>query len=325
MGVVITATPGGKGEQMGDTYILRKGVAELDDLADGYLALGPTIGAKSVYYVEGNAGNDSNSGLSWPEAFKTLAVALAASHADISSGSTGWAARNVIYLKADPTAETLTALAQKTTVIGVGSTDGIGSARVTGAHTISGTYSGMHFVNVDFLCAAGATTIFTLPTGVSGIEFHGCRFLGSAAANVAAIKATAVHGLVVDNCQFIGHWADAGTFTTAAIDIATGTANQTQIQNSTFQVTGTGLGIRVNAGRSGANSFIRDNLFMTAAMAIDENSDTFYVADNRIIVGVNAAAGTSVDIPDLLSVNNLVTGSDGNTLPVPAFNSGFGA
>ena len=304
---------------------MKKGVSELGDLADGYLALGPTIGAKTVYYVEGNAGNDSNSGLSWPEAFKTLAVALAASHADIGSGSTGWASRNVIYLKADATAETLTKLAQKTTVIGVGSCDGNGSARVTGSHTIAGTYSGCHFVNVDFLSAAGATTIFTLPTGAGGTEFHGCHFLSSAAANVAAIKITAVTNFVVDGCQFVGPWADAGTWTTAAIDIATGTANHTQIRNSTFQVTGTGLGIRVNAGRSGANSFIRDNLFMTAAMAIDENSDTFYVVDNRIIVGVNAAAGTSVDIGDLLSVNNLVTGADGNTLPVPAFNSGFGA
>ena len=56
-------------------------------------------GAKTIYYVEGNAGDDDNDGLTWETAFKTLAVALAASHADIASGSTGWASRNVIYLK----------------------------------------------------------------------------------------------------------------------------------------------------------------------------------------------------------------------------------
>lgn len=305
---------------MGSTKILRQGDATLGDLADGYLASAALVGAKSVYYVEGNAGNDSNTGLSWAEAFKTLAVALAASHADIASGSTGWASRNVIYLKADATAETLVALAQKTTVIGVGTCDGNGSARVTGAHTISGTYAGCHFVNVDFLGAAGATTIFTLPTGAAGIEFHGCRFMSGSTTNVAAISTAAVGNMKIHDCEFYDEWVAGRKFTTAAINIGTGTAHRTSIARNLFALSQEGHAIEVHAGHTGRNCWIRDNYIHSAAMAIDENSDTFQVVDNRIVVGVNAAAGTSVDIGDLVSLNNMITGADGNTIFVPARN-----
>ena len=42
---------------MGDTYIMRKGHSTLSDLKDGYLGLGAyAVGAKSVYYVDGNIG-----------------------------------------------------------------------------------------------------------------------------------------------------------------------------------------------------------------------------------------------------------------------------
>ncbi len=43
-----------------------------------------------VYYVEGNAGDDDNDGLTWNTAYKTLAVAMAASHANIAASSSGW-------------------------------------------------------------------------------------------------------------------------------------------------------------------------------------------------------------------------------------------
>lgn len=301
-------------------YIMRKGVSELDDLSNGYLANSASVGAKSVYYVEGNAGNDSNTGLSWAEAFKTLAVALAASHADIASGSTGWASQNVIYLKADATTETLVALAQKTTVIGVGTCDGNGNARVIGAHTISGTYAGCHFVNVDFLGVAGATTIFTLPTGAAGIEFHGCRFMSGSTTNVAAISTTSVGNIKIHDCEFYDEWVAGRKFTTAAINIGTGAAHRTDIARNLFALSQEGHAVEVNAGHSGRNCWIRDNYIHSAAMAIDENSNTVQVVGNRIVVGVNAAAETSVDISDLLSLNNQVTGGDGNTIYIPGWN-----
>ena len=311
---------------MTSPYILRKGVSRVNDLLDGPQAVQfIAAGAKTVYYVENNAGNDSNDGLSWEQAFKTLAVAMAASHADISSGSTGWASRNVIYLKADTTAETLVTLAQKTTIIGVGSCDGNGNARVTGAHTPSGTYAGCHFVNVDFIGAAGATTIFTLVSGQSGIEFHGCRFMSGSTTNVAAITATAVSFLKIKDCTFLSDWTDSGRFTTAAVNIAAGQSDYTDIDGNTFIQTVGGQAIKIDTAKTGRGSWIRNNHIFSTALAIDEESDTMYCIDNRIIAGVNAAAGTSVDLPDLLSLNNLVTGADGNTLPVPAFNSGFGA
>ena len=38
----------------------------------------------NVYFVEGNTGADDNDGLSWDNAFKTIAVAITASNAYIS-------------------------------------------------------------------------------------------------------------------------------------------------------------------------------------------------------------------------------------------------
>ena len=71
------------------TYILRKGVSSLLDLKDGYLGLGSfAVGAKTVYFVDGNIGV-SGDGTSWEQAIRTLAAAITLSNADIASGKYG--------------------------------------------------------------------------------------------------------------------------------------------------------------------------------------------------------------------------------------------
>lgn len=61
---------------MGNTYVLRKGVSELDDLADGQAAHLPFTG--QAYWLDPATGSDTNSGKKPTEAFKTLPTAYAA-------------------------------------------------------------------------------------------------------------------------------------------------------------------------------------------------------------------------------------------------------
>ena len=89
----------------------------------------------NVWFVDNNGGSDSNDGLSWETAFKTLTYAMGISHADIANSKTGhglgWAARNTLYCRGDTIDEDLTTLAQKTDIIGVGSCDEQPRCRIT--------------------------------------------------------------------------------------------------------------------------------------------------------------------------------------------------
>ena len=193
-------------------FIMRKGISVLADLADGQqnasLAL---AGAKTVYHVEGNSGSDTSEGKSWDTAFKTLAVGLAASHADISSNSQGWAARNVILCKGDALDEDLVLLAQKTDVIGVGHWNRFPMCGLIGNHVpASASGQGTRFFNFYFQANAAGGDIWTLDSTVAGLEFHGCIFhAGSTTAATAAIVNTASPFIGVFGCSCEGLFSDA--------------------------------------------------------------------------------------------------------------------
>ena len=106
------------------------------------------------YFVDGNTQNTIQDGATWATAFDTLAEALAASHARIGTAAyRSWAVRNRIFVVGDALVEDLTALAQKTDVIGVGQCDGFGpGARIQGNHVIGTTsYAGCRLINLAFL------------------------------------------------------------------------------------------------------------------------------------------------------------------------------
>ena len=52
----------------------------------------------TIYFVDGNAGNDGNDGLSWDYPKKTLLHTFSVSHTDIARGSDRWARRNTIFI-----------------------------------------------------------------------------------------------------------------------------------------------------------------------------------------------------------------------------------
>jgi hypothetical protein len=247
----------------------------LTDLVDGAVAYGSlTAGAKSVYFCDGNNGNDGNDGLSWDSAFKTLTVALAASQADIAANAKGWAARNVIFCKGDYFDEDLVLLAQKTDVVGVGSYDWRARPGLVGNHVPTGTTAsyGTRFFNFDFRGAAAGGVLWTLDSYCSNVGFYGCRFDAQSATDATTgILATASPYMDVVGCNF------SGPFSTAAISIGAGTANELRIVDNDIQ--SGAVGILINSGATCGDwvGKISGNRIYATTLTIDDNSDKFVV------------------------------------------------
>jgi len=291
-------------------------------LGERISAIDSLIGCGTKYFVDANAGSDSYNGLSWSRAFKSLSVALAASHADIASKSSGWAARNTIFFKADQTitadGEDLTALAQKTDIIGVGSTDWKSKPQLIGNHVIDETvsYMGCRFINVMFkgpVLSGG--DIFTL-TDQHGIEFIDCEFMGdSTTPATGAIIATACVGLKVDGC------VSKGAFSDAVIEIGAGQADDFVATNNLIQ--GADMGIDISGSATfaaGKYGLIKDNVFSTTLACINDAAAKSYVIGNR---GITAAAkGTAmagaVVCNIALAQDNRFTTSNANNVVYPA-------
>lgn len=255
----------------------------LEDIAGGVGSIGTT------YYVDCNAGLDTNDGLSWESAFKKLSVALAASHANIAAGATGWASRNRIFFKGDQTAtaegENLTKFAQKTDVIGVGSTDMRSMAQLIGNHVVTNavSYMGCRFFNISFkgpvLVGGDVMTI----TGQHGIEFVGCEIDG-------ASTTPATGGIIATACSRlkIKGIVARGAFSDAVIEIGAGQADDLVIEDNFIQ--GANMGIDIAAGATyatGKLGLIKDNVLITTLACINDASSKNYVIGNR---GFTAAA-----------------------------------
>ena len=269
-----------------------------------------------TFYVDVNAGVDTNNGLTWATAFKTLAVAIAASNVIIALNATGWASRNRILFKGDNDEahkETLITLPNKCDVIGVGSYDHRSYPILIGNHLIgAGAYMGTRFVNMGFRSLAAGGAIFTVPGTTSGLQFVMCFFDGSTATpGTIAISLTAVELARIAFNEFIG------AFSTSAIVIGAGESNGLMIEGN--KILGAVKGIQVDIGmttsiRGGA---ILRNYIDTSGMAIDENSDKLLIADNLL----NSAAGNGyaacVDVAITRCVGNVLTTANGTCYDLP--------
>jgi len=276
-------------------------------------------GAGQAYYVDGNYGADTNDGRSWDSPYKTLAVAMAASHANIAAGSKGWAARNRIYFKADGSAEDLTKFAQKTDIIGIGSTDWKSKPALYGNHTVAATvaYQGCRFYNIQFRGPAAVGGDIITATGQHGLEFHGCEFEGGSTtpATAAIISIGSVH-VKIDNCAFTGAYSDS------VIEIGTGQANNLQITNNYVQ--GAEVGIEVlSTATFVASEFglIKDNVISSALACITDGSDEVLVVGNRgMTLATSGGAGFAGAIVCniKLAQDNRFTTSNVNNAEYPA-------
>lgn len=287
-----------------------------EDIAGGVGSVGTT------YYVDCNAGADTNDGLSWEYAYKKLSVALAASHANIAAAATGWASRNRIFFKGDQTAtaegEDLTKFAQKTDIIGVGTTDWKAKPQLIGNHVIADTtsYQGCRFINVMFKGPVLVGGDIITMTSQHGIEFIGCEFMGdSTTAATAAIIATACVALKIVNCVFKGAYSDA------VIELGAGQADDFKVENCFIQ--GANMGIDIPGTVTYAANkcgIIKDNVISSTLACINDALGTTFVINNRLRTAANkgAAMAGCIVCGITYAQDNRCTTGDANNVVYPA-------
>jgi len=239
---------------------------------------------RKAYYVDSNGGADTNDGLSWDTAYKKLSIALAASHANITADSKGYAARNVIFFKGDQTktaeGENLTALAQKTDIIGVGSTDWKSKPQLIGNVLVAATvsYMGCRFINVMFKGPVLVGGDIVKLTGQHGIEFINCEFMAdSTTAATGAITGIGCVGLAIRGCLFKGAFLDA------VIELGAGQADDFVVEDCFIQGANMGIDIASDATyATGKNGRISNNTIKTTLACINDALATTFVINNRL-------------------------------------------
>ena len=268
------------------------------------------IGGDSVFYVDANRLNDGD-GKTWKSAYNSLATGLAAAHTYMSTTTNrAWGHRATVYVCGDDIDETLTKFAEKTDVIGVGSTNQHPRPRLEGTHvleaTTEDTYHGCRFFNIEFY-ADTAGAMVTLPANQNGICFDNCVFNGNALAT-HGIVSTSNNDMKITNCTFLGG------FTTACIKVSAGATSNVIIRDNMIQ--GQGIGIDFDCTTSTAiDCWAIDNLIHTVGLPIDSESDTAFlslaVVGNRMITDVNTGTVTAgYDFVLGMANGNTITGQD---------------
>jgi len=298
------------------------------NMAHQRASVGTLLGRIAVpgyaFYVDGNFGDDDNDGASWGSPFQTLTYALAASATAIASGAFGWAARNVIYCKADSFVEDLVLLAPKTDVVGVGSLDRFPYCGLVGNHVPTGATAsfGTRFFNFMFSAPAAGGDIWTLDSYNAWLEFNGCRFSAqSTTPATGAIVATAASHLRVLGSTFVGRYSDA------VIELGTGDARGTWISGN--HIEGANAGIELGAGTTdsaGATEeyiYIENNVISTATECINDaagiariNNNTCSTLQAKGVAGAGAIVGQ-----EFFSGGNKISASDLANADWPALGS----
>jgi hypothetical protein len=273
-------------------------------------------GYYKTYYVDVNAGVDTNSGLSWTKALKHISPAIVLSNAAIAAGSKGWAARNRIFFKGDnneAAKETLITLPNKCDVIGVGSYDYKTYPVMIGNHVIgSGTYMGTRFINMGFESLAAGGAIFTVPTTTSGLEFIGCYFDGSSTTKATyGISAVAVERLKIINCEFVG------AISTAAIAIGAGESNGLVIKGN--RILGAVNGITIASGMTTSirGAVVADNYIDVTTLGINDEADKAMIVNNRILSAGGNGWAACAHFSIVRGSDNMITTANGVCYRVP--------
>ena len=273
--------------------------------------------AGDVWYCDGNMQNDNGDGKSCKSAYRLLSTAMAASHADIAvSADREWASRNKIYVRADAITEDITALAQKTDIIGVGSNDAYGKALIIGTWIIPDTvaYIGCHFYNMQFRDDGAGGALFDIDTQ-AGLEFHGCLFDGGATDTIA-LQVEECQFLKVINCEF-SDVSETLPWSASAIKIVqdTNPIFGYRIQGNIISTAGIGIDWDETVS---ANCWITDNYIRATGLTIDDEGDDVFVINNRLITSVNTGTSTAgYDFNIQLAAGNIQMGVTGlcDTIP----------
>jgi hypothetical protein len=267
-----------------------------------------------AFFVDDNAGLDTNDGLSWGTAVKTIAAAIALADDDIAK-TNHWNRRNRIYVDGGAYTESLVRFPEKTDIIGVGSTDWLGKAKLIGVQVPATAVMGCRWFNMAFQNVTAAETV-KLAASNHGAAFIDCDFIGNATTTVGLLSTNNVD-LIVKNCRFYAIGDGSGTAGTALQLVGIQIAGT--LTNINAQIIGNhiraAVGITVTGSMTGGG-IIANNIIECTTLAIDDDSDLMFVADNHWISAANHSA--SYDLEVTRCIGNLATGNgDGKTMYVP--------
>lgn len=278
----------------------------------------PTLSLQSgiTYYVH-KAGNNAG-GLSWANAFTTIAAAITA-HTTMRAtlAAAAQSCNSYILIAPGTYEENLTSLPYSCTMIGLGV---LGTDKATEIHPVvgscmAGTVSGLRMYNISF--QGGTGTADTLDFNIcNNVHIIGCEFYPGAVNSNAAIS--------TQNCGmsvFRNNWilTQAALYYTYGFYFGGGAdkyciANKVEDNIMTgLAATGTGIFVEDTCTSSGQTIF-RNNVIRLsgAGIGIDENSDGVLCIDNKVF----HVGGTPYDINTALSMNNRAS-DNGTVTEVP--------
>ncbi|MDD2731351.1 MAG: hypothetical protein PHW33_04500 [Candidatus Portnoybacteria bacterium] len=213
----------------------------------------------------------------------------------------------------------MVALAQKTDIVGIGSSDNYPKACIRGNHVPVNNAMGCRFFNVRFRPAASSDLVTLASTSGGSIEFHNCIFDAHYSSYTApsAIDTTASQYVKIIGCDFLG------AFSGDVIDIGAGLINGLRIIGNNI-LGGADNGIVATGTMTadqGRNGLVADNYIQVADKVIDDGADTVLYCFNNVGVSAENAGASAYVITAGYGANNIITCGDG-TVSVPSCNYG---
>lgn len=266
------------------------------------------------YFVDLNV-SASGDGLSWDQAFGTIAEAITASNTSIGlTANRWWARRNRIFVCGDGITESLTVMPEKTDIIGVGS-DLFPFPRIVGNHAVAAATVGLRLINLGFYTATTGD-LMSFPAACHGLQIINC-FMHPAATSSKAIEITSsAHVRIIGNEITVGA-GDMSKIFAVGISIEGNTCHDTHIIGNRITATA-GIAVTGTTGVAAMGSVISDNIIRATALAIDDDSDDFQVVNNRWMTDIDTTTSTAGwDFNLQLAAGNIQMGVTGLCDSVP--------
>lgn len=269
-----------------------------------------------IYFVDKKNGADTNNGLSWANAVKTIAKAIELSNATIDWAGDPWLVDNYIIIAPGLYKENLVSVPHSCHMIGLGVH---GTDTPVEIHPDSGkaiavaTAVGVHFYNIRFE-ATGVVPIIDF--GIcNNVIFENCQFAPAGAGVTCYIETDNCYYLQIVNCQFMSglltpvitnglHFkGGADKFLHAAL-----------IKDNIISgIKSGGTAINIAANCRATETVIQDNIIIVpgAGKGIDDNDGSTFCVRNKIFVGLGGdciehAGGNSHLLGNLVNVNGTV-------------------
>lgn len=265
---------------------------------------GPAAG---TYYVDLNVAATGAGSPDHP--FATLAEAIAASNTSIGlSSNRWWARRNRIFVCGDGIDEDLTVLPEKCDIIGCGS-DLVPYPRIIGHHTIALAKVGCRLINLGFQLDGTGVGI-TIPAGCHGFQIIGGHLQPALAGNTVGVQITDSALVKILGFEIYQNPGAYGTGICAVGIAIAGTASnhQTIIDGCYINAA---EGIDVVSSAPAYDSRISNCFIHAVALTVDDNSDQFYVLNNRLITDadIDSDPATGIDCKVEFASGNIITGT----------------